>query len=169
MKRIGRANGFSLIEVAVSISLFILLVGLIVANISFLNRYLVRAEINKMYNVFRFLQKSAMVSGQDKVLEFDIEKRQYRYGKKIFTLPAQVAFDVVPGAKGPPSGPKKEIRSPVTFKGKKATFKKNGIIGSGTVYITDAGKHIMYAISSSVAQVSYLRKYMYSKKWTPIT
>jgi len=165
----GVCRGFSLVEIMVSIALFILLIGLVAANSSFLNRYLVRAEMDKIYNVFRYLQKVAIVSGQDQILEFDIEKKQYKCGERVFMLPSQVEFGVLPEVKGPPCSPKKIIISPVTFKGKKVSFYKDGIIKSGTIYITDASKHFMYAMSSSVAQVSYLRKYTYNGKWIPIT
>lgn len=167
MKREGR--GFSLVEVMVSMALFILLVGLVIANTSFLNRYLVRAELDKMYTVFRYLQKTAMVSGQEQVLEFDVKKNRYMCGKRVFTLPSQVVFGVLPDVKGPPSAPQKIITKSITFRGKKVRFNKAGIIKSGTIYITDKAKHVMYAMSCSVAQASYLRKYAYHGKWIPIT
>ena len=82
--------GFSLVEIMVTIALFMLLIGLVITNTSFLHRYLVRAELDKMYNVFRYMQKSAIVSGEQQLLTFDLEKRQYSCGKKIYTLPSQV-------------------------------------------------------------------------------
>ena len=155
-------------EIMISISLFVLLVGLLAANSSFLRRYLVRAELDKICNVFRYLQKVAIVSGQDQVLEFDLDKNEYKCGKKKFKLPTSVIFGFMPGVKGPPCAPRKTITSPITFRGNKVHFHKDGIIKSGTVYITDVKKDVMYAMSSSVAQVSYLRKYAYNQAWTPI-
>ena len=167
--RFERAKkGFSLVEVMISISLFVLLIRLVVANTSFLHRYSVRAELDKMYSVFRYLQKVAIVAGQNQVLEFDIEKNEYWCKDRFFKLPAGVVFGVVPGAKGPPCAPKKNIVLPITFKKQKVTFHKDGIIKSGTIYLTDAKKTIMYAMSSSVAQVSYLRRYAYNQGWTSI-
>jgi len=165
-KRVRR--GFSLVEIMVSIALFILLVGLIVANSSFLNRYMVRAQLDNMYNVFRYLQKSAVVSGKETVLKFDIPNNTYMFDGRVCTLPRCVTFGVLPEVKGPPCLSKKVLSSSITFKGKKVIFTKDGMVTSGTVYITDVGKNFMYAISSGVAQVSYLRKYTYNGKWVPV-
>ena len=45
----------------------------------------------------------------------------------------------------------------------------DGIIQSGTVYVIDSSKKCMYALSSPISQVSYLRKYSYNGKWQPLS
>ncbi|MFC1842215.1 Tfp pilus assembly protein FimT/FimU [Candidatus Dependentiae bacterium] len=165
MRHVSRSDGFSLAEIMISIALFVLLVGLIAANTRFLHKFLLRAQVDKLYNTFVYLQRCAISTGEKQLLVFNIEKQQYAYGKTICTFPKQVVFGIIKQVKGPPSCPGRVIKSSVTFKGKKVVFKTNGIIESGTVYITDRDKKYMYAISSGVAQASYLRKYVYNGKW----
>ena len=168
-----KQSAFSLVELTVTIALFCLLIGLVVANVRFLNRYLLRAQVDKLCNTFLYLQRSAITSGEDKILYFDIKDNSYsfehNFEQKYFKLPKKIQFGVFAHAKGPPSSPSREIKSPITFKGNKVVFHKDGIIDSGTIYITDMRKKYMYAISCSVAQVSYIRKYMYKSKWTPLS
>ncbi|MFC1841972.1 Tfp pilus assembly protein FimT/FimU [Candidatus Dependentiae bacterium] len=161
--------GFSLVEIIVSLALFVLVIGLLAANFSFLQRFLVCAEVDKLFNVCHYLQRCAVVTGNKKVLTFDANKNQYAFEDKVCQLPRQVVFGVLQHVKGPPSTPKKMIKSPITFKGENVVFHSDGIIKSGTVYITDVDKNFLYAISCSVSQASYLRKYVYNGTWTLIS
>lgn len=167
-KKICSKRGFSLIEIMVCIALSVIFASLIFANISFIHRYLLRAEVDKIFNVCRYLQRCAQISGEKKVLYFDIKNNIYMYDNKMCRLPKRIKFGTIPGVKGPPSSPRKIINSPITFKGNKVVFHPDGIIQSGTVYITDNKNRFLYAVSCSVSQVSYLRKYLYNQTWTQI-
>jgi len=144
-KNRGKIPGFSLVEIMVCISLFVLVAGLLVANISFLDRCLVRSEVDRIFNTIKYLQQRAVVSGKKQILHFDKENNTYTYGNKtggnkICKLSKNVKFGIIPEIKGPPSAPKKVVQSPITFKGENIVFHPDGIITSGTVYITDSKK-----------------------------
>jgi len=172
MQGIQAKRGFSLIEIIITLALFCLTIGLLLANISFLNSYLLRSQVDKLYNSFIYLQRSAIATGQNKTLYFNPENNGYEFtdqlGKKTFSLPKQITFGYLPETKGPPSCPKKLLKSPITFKGNKVIFHKDGIIDSGTIYLVDKDKKYMYALSCSVSQASYVRKYVYTDKWVLI-
>jgi len=170
MKRAyGIVTGFSLIEVMVTIALSTLVVYLLVINVSFLNRSLAIAELNRLCSVLRYLQRFAMINDKKQIIEFDEENNKYSFGGFTYRLPNSVIFGTLPGVKGPPSAPKKKIKSSITFKSSKIVFNSDGIIRPGTIYITDVDRECLYAISCSVAQVSYLRKYRYNGKWNLIS
>ena len=158
----NRKNGFTLVEIIISIAILTLIIVLLAANINFLNRFILRSEVDKLASTLVYLQRCAISSGKDQVLEFDLENKFYKFGTRVFKLPRQVAFGFCQDAKGPPAAPSSVIKSPVTFKNNRIVFYGDGIIDSGTIYITDSDKKLMYAISSGVSQASYVRKYVYN-------
>jgi len=158
-------SAFSLIELMISIALCALVVALLVVNVSFLNRGIVRSEIDKLYSVCMYLQQCALTTHQEHELTFDTKNNTYRFAGKTETLRFPVEFGFPCNVKGPPSTPRKKIFSAVTFKGGKILFYPEGIISSGTVYLTDRNKTVLYALSSGIAHVSHLRKYSYTDKW----
>ena len=159
-------KGFTLIEVTITLALFALIVSLTVANVSFLNKSTVSAEVDKLYSICRYLQRCAMLSNEKQELIFDEANGRYTFNGCTEELPAQIKFGIIPQIKGPPSSPKRQITSPITFKLSRIIFHPDGIIQPGTVYVTDNNQSCLYALSSSVAHVSYLRKYTYNGKWT---
>jgi len=148
------------------VALFALVVSLVVANVSFFNGFLVKTEVDRLCNVIRYLQRCAMVENKNHVLVFDEKNQSYSFDSRTYKLSKQVTFGFLSGAKGPPSKPSKAIDKSITFKDAKIICYSDGIIQSGMVYITDAAKKNMYAISCAVAKVSYVRIYKFNKKWT---
>lgn len=82
-----------------------------------------------------------------------------------YNLPATIRFGFLPESKGPPSTPTRPIRSAITFPGKKVSCFPDGTIQAGTVYLVDDKKSSMYALTSGVSAVSFLRKYRYDGTW----
>ena len=66
---------------------------------------------------------------------------------------------------GPPSNPTRPLVKPVTFKNETITLYADGIVESGTVYITDSDHTVLYAVSSGVGHTSLLRLYKYQGSW----
>ncbi len=158
-------HAFSLIETIVTLALVCILATLTLANISFLNRSLIRSEIDKLYTACMYLQRRAQVTNTIQKLSFDCENNTYTVGNQEHQLPSGLMFGSMPGAKGPPSAPRVLIKKPSTFGRSMIEFYPDGIIKSGTIYLVDAKKQVMYALSSAVSQVSFLRKYQYDGRW----
>jgi prepilin-type N-terminal cleavage/methylation domain-containing protein len=157
--------GFSLLELSVVLLLIALLAMLTGAQTSFLDRIVIRSELEQLYTTCYYLQRCAMAHNKSEQLIFDIPHNRYRYHQTEHTLPAQICFGTSSGMKGPPSSPDHLVTNPISFKNNTIIFHPNGLIEPGTVYITDTKQRYSYALSSAVAQVSYLRKYQYTNQW----
>ncbi len=162
------AAGFSLLELSIVLLLIALLVMLSGAQISFLDRMIVRSELEQLYTTCSYLQRSAMAQNKPQQLIFDVPNNRYRYHTTEHTLAARVQFGSSLGAKGPPSSPTKSILNPISFPNSSITFHPDGVIEPGTVYLTDVKQQYSYALSCAVAQVSYLRKYQYTGRWISV-
>lgn len=154
--------GFSLIELMIAISIMMILISLTAINARFFNKAVIASELNLLHATCHYLQQTAMASNQPQELVFDITHNSYSADGQIHTLPSILRFGIM-DAKGPPSSPHSTLHEPITFTNNTITFSPDGIISSGTVYLTDS--HMLYALSSSVAHVSFLRKYRYDGKW----
>lgn len=165
MKQSRTCNGFSLIEMMITVALFALLAGLVIAQSSYMNRALVATEIDRLYATCMYAQQCALVSNQEQSITFDKQTNSYSYQQTTHQLPHQLHFGCVPGAMGPPSTPTKPITSAITFINDCITVYPHGIIGSGTIYLTDASNQSMYALSCAVSTVSHLRVYRYDGAW----
>ena len=161
-------QGFTLIELAVVLALFLLLTVLVQVNINFLDRMIAHTEVEKLYTICRYLQHCALVSNKQQELVFNQADKSYHYDNHNETLPAQVSFGFMPGAKGPPAAASKLIHNAVTFTNNRIIFYPTGIISAGTVYVTDHAKQVMYALSNGVSQISFLRMYRYNGSWQPL-
>lgn len=163
MRRIS--SGFSLIELMITIALCALVVTLTVVNVSFLHRGTVRSEVDKLYAACMYLQQCALSGNQEYILELDEQKNEYSFDGRVERLESPVHFGFAENAKGPPSSPRNPIKSAITFPGKRIMFYPDGVISSGTVYLTDGSGNVLYALSSGIAHVSHLRKYSYNDIW----
>lgn len=156
MKKLHRKRvAFSIIELMLVLCIMVLLFSISIPKMSFVNRFLVENEVDKMFTAFSFLQQRAIASNQEQEIIFDPAQNSYFYDlgggsygsiprlssglprtvgydlktePKFVTckLPDAVKFGFLQGANGPPSSPGKPILSPITFKD----------IGSGMFKIT---------------------------------
>lgn len=157
--------GFTLVELCLVVLLFAIVTALTSAQLSFIHRMIVRAELEQLYATCCVMQRRALLEGLPQKLQFDLVSNSYRYQKTVHKLPTSVRFGAAPGVKGPPSGPENVITSPVTFKDNQIIFYPDGVIQSGAVYMTDMRRRCTYALSCAVSKVSYLRKYQYTTQW----
>ena len=171
-------NAFSLIEILVVIAIIFTVATVSFSRFSFFNKFIVKNEVDNLYNTFSFLQQKAIASNCEQKLYFDLNSNSYFYflnGKKVnHKLANLVKFDFKQGVFGPPSTPIKPIKNRITFKKNKqgeffVEFYSNGKIDSGTVYFVDKNYKNMFALTCPISQVSYIRKYLYLKnKWVII-
>ena len=159
------SKGFSLIELMVALAIFCVIIALTFTNVSFLEQSVAHNEIDKLHSIAHYLARRAQMTNQEQVLQFDRLGRSYSFNGRKEMLPSGIEFGTLPGIKGPPSSATQAITNPITFKGEKITFHPQGIMQSGTVYLMHKKNQSMYGLSCAVAQVSFLRKYRYDKRW----
>ncbi len=158
-------RGYTVIELTIVCGLCALIVCLVSINVSFFNGCVVRSELDRLHMVCMTLQRVAFVTHRSTTLYIDMRNNLYTYQGHVHKLPPQVRFGIIAGVKGPPSCPNADLTTPVTFKHAAITCTAQGIIHPGTLYLTDKEQKVMYALSSGIAQVSYLRKYRYAGEW----
>ena len=142
-----------------------LMVALTSSHGTFLSRMLARAELEHLYSVCYYLQRKALMQHAPQRLSFDRQRNSYTACGKEYRLPKHVQFGTAPGVKGPPSSPSLLVTRPITFTGDHIMFHPDGIMQSGTIYLTDIHRSCSYALSCAVSPVSYLRKYQYTDAW----
>lgn len=147
------------------LALITIIAMLSMSHIGFLNRMIVRAELENLYNVCFSMQRRALMTGAIQTIQFDAAGKSYVAGASRYRLPVQVSFGAMPHAKGPPSSPSYAIEQPISFKENRIQFYPDGVISSGCVYLTDSSRSCSYALSCAVSAVSHLRKYQYTSGW----
>lgn len=159
-------HGFSLIECSTVLALIALLATITMSSLGFIQRFFVRAEVEKLHAMCRYVQKCAIIDHIKYVLT--LNKMDHSYTSLMGTeqFPRGVQFGLLPGLKGPPSSAAVTLHTPITFTDEHIEFYPNGTIQSGTVYIVDTLRQNAYALSNGVAHISHLRKYYYyNKTW----
>jgi len=156
-------KAFTLIELLVVICLCALIANIALVHLSFLDEIIAHTEIDKLMTACLYMQQLAIATNEEQYLIFDEYKHTYRFGAYHEKLPKQVCFGVLSGVKGPPGSPVSLIEKAITFPAKRICFYPTGIVSSGTVYCVSKKRHILYALSNAVSQVSYLRWYRYEK------
>jgi len=177
-KVLTNSNSFSLIEIFIVVSLILILATTTISRFSFFNNLVIKGEVDKLFNVFSFLQQKAISSNLEQDICFDLDENSYCYYFKdkivAHKLSNLVKFGFLKGTFGPPSDPKKTINQPITFKKNKqnkyiASIFPDGRIDAGSIYIVDKDYKFMMALTNSVSQLSYMRKYKYFRsKWIAI-
>ncbi len=157
--------GFSLFELLIALGLLTVIATLTITNTSFLNRFILQTEVEKLFSHCMHQQYKALMSGSNQTITFNPKQQIYTVGNQTYKLPTTIEFAMPGGAKGPPSKPTKKITKPITWKNNTLICHTSGIMQSGTVYLTNKRKTQGWAISNGVGTVSFLRKYRYDGKW----
>lgn len=161
-------KGFTLIELCISIALFLLIMTITFPSLWFLRSQQVISEVDKLFSVFGYLQQSAITSNKDQLLQFDLQNNSYSFESSTIKISEHIKFAIKENVKGPPSVPINNLTKPITFLKEQVVFYKDGKIQPGTVYLTDSKKEYLYAITVPISQVSLIRKYKYTGKWVLI-
>lgn len=162
-------SGFTLIELMVVISLCMLLCCLSLVSFRSLEKSIVWAEVQLLCAACNSLAQQAIATNTIQELSIDIVNNTYSCNGHEHTLAKGVCFDVALNAYGPPSAPHKLLDRPITFSENKIVFYPEGMMSAGMVCFTNSSHSLLYAISSAVAHVSFLRRYSYDKAWHLIT
>ncbi len=138
-------------------------------NTRYLHKLVVRNELALLQSTCSYLQARAMANNEIQELLFDEQQQGYSHGESFHQLPSWVRMGILPAVKGPPSSPTAYLKNAITFADKKITFHPDGIIGSGTVYLTTGEGTDLYALTSGISHVSFLRMYHYDGAWKLVT
>lgn len=162
-------SGFTLIELMVTVSLCILLYGVSMVSVRLLEKTTMQMEMNHLCAACNHLQQQAIATNVIQELSIDVAHCSYAFNGNEHTLSRGVFFDVALNAYGPPSAPYHILEKPVTFKENKIFFYPEGMMSAGMICFTNSNRTMLYAISSAVAHVSFLRRYRYDGKWQAIS
>lgn len=165
----NKKSGFLLIEVSIALLICLVLSAMTLFNWSLLQSVAVRVELDQLYSICSFAQRSAMAQGCPVTVAFDPQARTYAALGGVHHLARGVKFGAAPDAKGPPGSPTGTIKSPITFDDNKLVFTPEGIARAGTVYLIGSDGHHSYALTSAVAHFSHLRKYSYNGHWIALS
>jgi hypothetical protein len=162
-------NGYAAFYSIFIISFAIIILTLLRPRITAIDRMLVRVQAQQLHSLCLYLQQRALVSQEQQELYVDVHNNRYETNTMKQPLPQGVVFNFIAGSYGPPSSPSSAIVQPITFSHSKIIFYPDGMISSGTIYLTDKSRTTMYALTSGIAQISYLRLYKYQQdKWAQI-
>lgn len=157
--------GFIMTEVLVGIALVMLMVSIASVQVRNYQHVYIKQQLSLLALNWHELQQRAMARGKQEDMLLDEDQHRYYVNGQWHDLPSVIRFGFLPNAKGPPSSPTTPLRSAITFPNKKISCFPDGTIQAGTVYLVDEGKRYMYALTSGVSAVSFLRKYRYDGAW----
>ncbi len=157
--------GFALFEVLVVIMLFSIITAFSLSFIRVTDTAYVRAELEKLRACMLYVQARACSEQKQKVLTFNLKEHSYTADTQCTKLTPAVRFGIRKDVKGPPSDAVYTLKDSITFVEHKAIFYPDGTISSGAVYLTDHKHSCLYALTSGISQVPYLRRYTYKNRW----
>lgn len=164
-----RAQGTALLQLSIVIVCVVILTSFTVASVSFYKRYIVCAQAQKIKTLFLLLQQKALVMREEIRLVCDVTNRTLSTSTHKEELAQGVFFGYLQSVMGPPSKPNQLLHNPITFANNTAIFYPDGTISSGTIYLIDAQKSCMYAITCPSGQVGFIRIYRYDHGWNILT
>ncbi len=165
-------QGFTLIELAIMLSIVAILVTASLPSIIWFNQQILYAEAQKLTMTAAHLQHKALLTNQEIVLKIDVTNNGYTNNTLSLNekLQPAVCFGIKQNVYGPPSRPIALIKQPCTFSNNQIIFYPNGTITAGTLYLLAPSMHLLYALSIGVAQVPFIRIYRHAAQgWHLVT
>ena len=165
-------SAFTLLEMLVVIAIVIILCTITIHSFGDDDTTLMLQELEKIEVILRYLQQRAMATQHVQSLVITTTDHAYRYGSVRQTLPPRICFGYIATAYGPPGAPTAPLSQVATFPAVNPTtfilkIFPNGKMSSGTLYMRNYRGTRLGALTCTVSQVSYLRKYKYdSGQWT---
>jgi type II secretory pathway pseudopilin PulG len=162
---------FTILEMVLVLTLVTILCTISLPVFLDYDRQMVVQELEKIEVTLRYLQQRAMVTQRVQSLTLTATANSYRYNATHYVMPQRICYGYLPSAYGPPGDPTAPIVSVATFPSFSPGIYSikifpNGKISSGALYMCTINKRRMGALTCTVSQVSYLRKYLYeSNQW----
>ena len=134
----------------------------------FIKKAYLRAEIDKLYSDFIYLQQCAITENKIYSLNFNEKLSNYSYNGHVHRFSSGIEFGVLSGVLGPPSKPNKLMERGITFKGSKILFHPTGAVQPGMVSLVNRSIKNMFSISISASNISSIKKYSYENVWVEL-
>jgi hypothetical protein len=167
------------------LSLIVATVSVAIPRFDFFNNYLLSYELDKLFVTFCYLQQKSIAGNKKCFVVFDQVKNSYSCYSQTpnFTyeicsakLCDKIGFGFIDGVMGPPGNPTKKIEKFISLENvinntdrntyDSFSFWPDGRITHGSIYLVDKANKSMGALTCSVSQVSYIRRYKYENlKW----
>lgn len=157
-------TGFNLIEILIYITILGLILALFSNIMHFNQNSFIKLELDKIYITCIYLQKKAILTQEKQILFLDSENNLYKFENITHKLNKNVIFGITKNMVGSPGAPDNIIKKPISFQKNKIIFYQDGIISSGSLYLTDLNRSVVYSLTCSVATINYLRKYKLGDK-----
>ncbi len=157
-------RGFFLFECLVAI---LLLSCLLFCSSTVQDSSVVRAELDRLYTVFLYLQRRAVLEKKEHYLIFNPDHHSYR-ADRSHHLTQGVLFGTKKESRGPPSNPVSLLKEPITWPNSQVTFFPDGTIAAGAVYLTDTRGTCLYALTCDAAASTYIRRYRWDGTWRTV-
>lgn len=159
-------TGFFLIELMVVCAICALCACLSLVCVHEFNHFLLRTHLDYLHSTCLCMQKTAMLHGQEFKIMCDEHNHALYIEGREQKFPTHIKFGFLPTGCGSPGSMQESLTKAITFKNNTIHFYPDGTISSGTLYITDARQKAMYALTSPVGSISYLKKYKYENaRW----
>ncbi|MGA9530483.1 MAG: hypothetical protein WBQ73_01185 [Candidatus Babeliales bacterium] len=159
-------KGATLFELLVALSFFCMILLCSTHYFSLFDSVIIKTELNHLFTACFYLQKTALVTNKPQIIHFNTALNNYTIEGRVHTLPHWFSLTLPDKPLyGPPSSPYSLVKNSVTFKDNSIIFYPNGIIQSGTVYLTNNNNGKVYAFSNGISQFSFLRMYQYDGQW----
>jgi prepilin-type N-terminal cleavage/methylation domain-containing protein len=161
---------FTLIELLIVTTIIVILCGIAVPHFFVPEDYVVQQELDRISTLLVYLQQRAMARHEVQELCFLPHQNCYAYDKNqkrvTFQLATDLCYGALPDVLGPPGDPTSPITKPSSFPQRDdGTFFvrlfPNGKISAGAIYVRHKRNTIMGALTCTVSQVSYIRRYLY--------
>ncbi len=160
------AYGFLLAELMLVIALIAIITALSVSGLSFIERFCVRTEAERLAALCMTAYTTALATQTLQEIVIDSTHNAISWQGRTEHLSSGVIFGVLPHAHGPPSRPISTLTSPCTFPDNRICFYPDATVSAGAVYLTSKARTCLYALTIHVGSITYLRIYGYrDKNW----
>ena len=170
-------KAYTLIETVIMLAIMMTIAGITITITTDYASDTLKKDLFLLDLTIQRLTQEAISSNTKKYLYLDPKNNRFFYkkGEKpyIFNLHKENFFGFLPSIKGPPSNPKSLIKSYTTFDQEGdcnvITLYPDGSSSAGSVYLICPKKQKICALTCSVSQVLWNRRYLYhNATWTLI-
>ena len=134
-KNLKRNSSFTLIELIVTVALFLLVITLSIPRFGYFRERELSSEVDKLATLFTYLSYKAVAANQKLKLSFDISLNRYNYSQPgnnniTISLSKNIRFGFLAATTGPPAKPYTLVKKAATFKNEEVIFYPTGTSSS---------------------------------------